>query len=120
MKTVYRIQSIRNESLWYTFNGEFTDRIKKITGQSIPMPYDKARETTGEIKLLSAVADIHNLPLWFSKDQIDKLFNSGYSLFEYQVEDFLTLPKGEILFDFNKAVGVENQSLILDIYRINL
>lgn len=118
METIFRIQSIRNESLWYSFDGKFTDRIKKITGQSIPMPFDKKRETVGKVKLLSAVADINNLPLWFSSQQIEKLFNNGYSLFEYQVENYLTLPKGEILFDYNKAIKKENQDLILKVYNI--
>ena len=41
---IYRIQSLKKESLWYSFDGKFEDKIKSITGQSIPMPWEDFRQ----------------------------------------------------------------------------
>lgn len=109
MMKLYRIQSIRKESLWYSFDGEFKDRLKDVTGQEIPMPFDKNRKSLRikdpKVKFLSSVESLDMFPNWFSKDQINKLFNSGYSLFEYEVDKGIYLPKGEVLFDFNKVIN---------------
>ena len=116
--TLYRIQSIKRESLWYSFDGEFKDRLSKITGQSIPMPFQIERQSNKNQKLLSAVENIEMFPNWFSKDQIEKLFNSGYSLFMYEVDKGIYLPKGEVVFDYNKVISSkEVQQDILKVYR---
>lgn len=113
---IYRIQSLKKESLWYSFDGKFEDKIKSITGQSIPMPWEEFRQLDDKIKLLSSVKDIQMLPHWFSEEQINKLFNSGYSLFKYDVPEIIELPKGECLFDYNKVINCEEvQSSILDV-----
>ena len=31
---LYRIQSIKRESLWYSFDGKFKDKLKEITKES--------------------------------------------------------------------------------------
>lgn len=102
---LYRIQSIRKESLWYSFDGKFKDKLKDITGQEVPMPWEDFRQAEKKVKLLSSVERLEMFPNWFSKDQINKLFNSGYSLFEYEVDKGFYLPKGEVLFDFNKVIS---------------
>lgn len=113
---IYRIQSLKKESLWYSFEGKFEDKIKSITGQSIPMPWENFRQLNDKIKLLSSVKDIQMFPHWFSKEQINKLFNSGYSLYKYDVPEIIELPKGECLFDYNKVINCkEVQSSILDV-----
>lgn len=117
---LFRIQSIRKESLWYSFDGKFKDKLKDITGQEVPMPWEEFRQKDSEIKLLSSVEDIQMFPNWFTKDQVEKLFNSGYSLFEYEVDKGIYLPKGEILFDYNKVISCkEIQKEILDVYSFN-
>lgn len=117
---LFRIQSIRKESLWYSFDGKFKDKLKDITGQEVPMPWEEFRQQDNEIKLLSSVEDIQMFPNWFTKDQVEKLFNSGYSLFEYEVDKGMYLPKGEILFDYNKVISCkEIQKEILDVYSFN-
>lgn len=113
---IFRIQSLKNESLWYSFDGKFEDKIKSITGQSIPMSWEEFRQSNDKVKFLSSVKDIQMFPHWFTKEQINKLFNSGYSLFEYEVPEIIELPMGECLFDFNKVEShKEIQSSILDI-----
>lgn len=115
---LYRIQSIKNESLWYSFDGKFKDKLNEITGDEIPMPFEEFRQADEKVKLLSSVADIHAFPNWFTNEQIMKLFNSGYSLFEYDVDKCIYLPKGEVLFDYNKVNSVkEIQSEIIKIYK---
>lgn len=74
---VYRIQSLKKESLWYSFDGKFEDKIKSITGQSIPMPWEDFRQSNDKIKLLSSVKDIQMFPHWFSEEQINKLLIRG-------------------------------------------
>ena len=114
---IYRIQSLKKESLWYSFDGKFEDKIKSITGQSIPMPWEEFRQLDDKIKLLSSVKDIQMFPHWFSEEQINKLFNSGYSLYKYDVPEIIELPKGECLFDYNKVNSCEEiQSSILDVF----
>lgn len=114
---IYRIQSLKKESLWYSFEGKFEDKIKTITGQSIPMPWEEFRQIDDKVKLLSSVQHINMLPHWFNKEQINKLFNSGFSLFKYEVSEIIELPKGECLFDFNKIISCEEiQTSILQAY----
>lgn len=60
---IYRIQSIKKESLWYSFNGKFEDKLKSITGQSMPMPWEEFRQLDDKIKLLSSVKDIQMFSL---------------------------------------------------------
>ena len=102
---LYRIQSIRKESLWYSFDGKFNVKLMDISGQEVPMPWEDFRQAEKKVKLLSSVENLEMFPNWFSKDQINKLFNSGYSLFEYEVDKGIYLPKGEVLFDFNKVIS---------------
>lgn len=118
VQTIYRIQSIKRESLWYSIDGKFEDRLKKITGQEIPMPFEKWRQLDKKVKLLSSVKNMEDFKNWFTKDQIYKMFNSGYSLFQYEVSDTIELPKGEILFDLNNWVlnSKEIQNDILKLY----
>lgn len=114
---IYRIQSLKKESLWYSFDGKFEDKIKSITGQSVPMPWEGFRQLDDKIKLLSSVKDIQMFPHWFNEEQINKLFNSGYSLYKYDVPEIIELPKGECLFDYNKVIKCEEiQSSILDVF----
>lgn len=114
-KTLYRIQSIKQESLWYSIDGKFEDKLKKITGQEIPMPFEKWRQLDQKVKLLSSVKNMEDFKNWFTKDQIYKMFNSGYSLFKYEVTDPIVLPRGEVLFDLNNSVieCVEIQNIML-------
>ncbi len=117
---LYRIQSLNNESMWYSFDGKFTDKIKNITGQSIPMPFEEFRQKNKKVKLLSSVDDMMMFPNWFAKQQIERLFNSGYSLFEYKVDSCICLPKGETLFDFNRVISrKEIQKDIVDVFYPN-
>src|SRR5699024_3410162 len=116
---LYRIQSVKNESLWYSFDGKFKDRLKDITGEEIPMPWEEFRQIDNKLKLLSSVKDLNMFPNWFSEDHIKKLFNSGYSLFEYEVNNFIELTFGEVLFDYNAVLSSkEIQEDILKIYKI--
>lgn len=101
---LYRIQSIKRESLWYSFDGEFKDRMKQITGKDIPMPFEEWRQEKG--KLLSSCAQIEHLKDWFDNELLYKLFNSGYSLFKYEVDGYIVLPKNECVFDFEKTKNV--------------
>ena len=117
---LYRIESLKKESLWYSFDGKFKDKIKSITGQSIPMPWEDFRQLNDKIKLLSSVKDIQMFPNWFSEEQINKLFNSGYSLYKYDVSEIIELPKGECLFDYNKVINCEEVqfSILNDVFQL--
>lgn len=103
LKIIYRIQTIDNDGMWYSIDGTFTDRLKEITGQSMPMERCYFRENYAN--LLSGVKDLDSLYLWFSKEQITKLLNSGYSLYKYKVEEYITLENGEVLFDPDKCLA---------------
>ena len=116
---LFRIQSRFGESLWYDLDGKFTDKIKNITGQSIPMPWEDMRQSDPKMKLLSSVEDINMFPYWFNKDQIIKMFNSGYSLFEYDVDKCMYLSNGETLFDLNTInSSIEIQDEIKKVFNI--
>ena len=116
---LYRIQSIKNESLWYSFDGKFKDKLKEITGEEIPMPWEEFRQIDNKLKLLSSVKDLKMFPNWFSEEHVRRLFNSGYSLFEYEVNDFIELPFGEVIFNYNTVLySKEIQEDILKVYEI--
>ena len=49
---LFRIQSIRKESLWYSFDGKFKDKLKEITGQEVPMPWEDYRQQDEKLLII--------------------------------------------------------------------
>ena len=74
------------QGLWYAFNGEFTglihDDFNFCTNNLLEMPFD------GEIVgWLSATDSLESLWKWFSQDDIIKLQEHGWYIFEFEAND---------------------------------
>jgi hypothetical protein len=84
----YRVQQEDNtQGLWYNRDGTFNNRIvtpeyNYLKAHSVPMSFDK--EIAGG--WLSAVKNIKTLDNWFSKDELEKLKEQGFYVFEFKVE----------------------------------
>lgn len=87
-KEFYRVaNNITGQGLWYDQLGNFTglihDKFNFCMNKDLPMPFDK------EIVGWLSVTDVYdNLFLWFSKEDILKLQEHGYSITVYEAEKY--------------------------------
>ena len=87
-KKFYRVSNIETkQGLWYNIDGEFTGLIHNkynfCMNSNLEMPYDLEC-----IDYLSATDDIETLFLWFTIEDIEQLSNHGYSIVEYESENY--------------------------------
>ena len=83
MKRYYRVANINtDQGLWYDMKGKFTGLIHNqynfCKNCELPMPYDP--DLTG---WLSATDSLDDLYLWFPPEDIQRLEEFGYRIFEY-------------------------------------
>lgn len=83
MKKYYRVANIAtNQGLWYDMTGKFTglihDTYNFCKNNELPMPYDP--ELVG---WLSATDSLDELYMWFPPEDIKRLEEFGYRVFEY-------------------------------------
>lgn len=83
-KIFYRVcNTDTQQGLWYDYQGKFTGLIHYLysfcKNQSLKMPYDA--ELVG---FLSATDTIESLFNWFSREDIIKLQQYGYFIYEYE------------------------------------
>ena len=88
MKTFFRIcNPATQQGLWYDFNGEFTglihERFNFCTNSKLAMDFDE--ELVG---WLSAVETLEDLWKWFTREDVEKLQNHGWYIFEYEATDY--------------------------------
>jgi len=88
VKTFYRVCNPATEQgLWYNYHGEFTglihDRFAFCTNSKLEMPFDD--ELVG---WLSAVENLHDLWKWFSREDVIRLQEYGWFIFEYGATDY--------------------------------
>jgi hypothetical protein len=83
----YRVGVDTAEGLWYTPEGEFTGKIHNelnwLNASELEMPYDE--EVIG---YLSVVDDIEHLFQWFTEEEIIKLQELGFKVYEYEATDW--------------------------------
>lgn len=86
-KLFYRIGTDNTEGLWYDKSGKFTGLIHTkydfCTNSTLEMPFDK--ELVG---FVSVANNLEHLYQWFSKDDILRLQEYGFSILEYKAEDY--------------------------------
>ena len=88
MKTFYRVCNPDSEQgLWYDYKGNFTglihDKFDFCANSKLEMPFDD--ELVG---WLSAVENIDDLWVWFTKEDVLKLQEHGWFIHEYIVTDY--------------------------------
>ena len=88
MKKFYRVCSEDDkQGLWYKPNGEFIglihDQFDFCKNHDLKMDYDP--ELVG---YLSATDDYDTLMQWFDEEDIRKLQEFGFYIFEYEVTDY--------------------------------
>ena len=86
-KLFYRVGIDTEEGLWYNKSGEFTGLIHReyncIKASQLVMPFEQ--ELVG---FLSVADSLEHLYQWFTKEEILKLQDIGFFIYEYSSEDF--------------------------------
>jgi len=88
IKRFYRVcHSLNQKGLWYDTQGNFTGIIHSkfdfCANSKLQMPFDP--EIVG---WLSTTDTIENLYLWFPQEDIKRLQEHGYYIYEYWAEDY--------------------------------
>lgn len=83
----YRVGVDTADGLWYTPEGVFTGKIHTeynwLGASELEMPYDN------EVKGYLSVADsIEHLFKWFTEEEIIRLQELGFSVYEYEATDW--------------------------------
>lgn len=86
-KLFYRVSNTATEQgLWYDFKGNFTGLIHSefnfCMNSKLPMPFDK--DIVGWLSATETLEDLFN---WFSKDDILRLEEHGYSVSIYEASE---------------------------------
>lgn len=85
----YRVGNIHNDNqgLWYkaggSFSGEIHNKHNCLQSSSLQMPYDE-----NVVGYLSVTKTLEELQGWFSKKDIEYLRPFGYSILEYESDDY--------------------------------
>lgn len=86
-KLFYRIGTDSKEGLWYnkdgTFSGIIHNEFTWLNASSLQMPHEPQL-----VGYLSVADSLEHLYQWFTKDEILKLQNMGFSIFEYDATDW--------------------------------
>lgn len=87
-KLFYRVSNKdTQQGLWYDFNGNFTglihDKFNFCTNNKLLMPYDPTI-----VGWLSATETLDELFNWFTKKDIQKLQNYGYTISLYESTEY--------------------------------
>lgn len=86
-KFFYRISTDSTEGLWYNKEGVYTRLIHTqfnwLGASSLFMPYEP--ELVG---YLSVADSLEHLYFWFTRDEILKLQEVGFFIYEYIAEDY--------------------------------
>ena len=83
----YRIGTDNSQGLWYNNQGEFTGLIHRefqwCKASELLMPFE-----TELVGYISVADSLEHLYQWFSKEEIIKLQDLGFSILEYLSEDY--------------------------------
>lgn len=108
MKTLYRLELDSGHGMWYDNDGKFDPIIQKICPDSInaklPMDYSEQYKLDNLI-WKSSVSNLKSMLAWFPDDDMNKLMEHGFKLYKYEVERWIELEKGEIIFATNSVIS---------------
>jgi len=86
-KFFYRVGTESTEGLWYNKEGKHTGLIHRefnwLSASSLIMPYEP--ELVGYISVADSLEHLYS---WFTKSEILKLQEVGFSIYEYIAEDY--------------------------------
>ena len=86
-KFFYRVGTDSTEGLWYNKEGVHTGLIHRefswLGASSLVMPYE-----TDLVGYLSVAYSLEHLYFWFTRDEILKLQEVGFFIYEYIAEDY--------------------------------
>lgn len=99
------------QGLWYDFTGGFTGLIhndfKFCLNNELRMDFDK--ELVGWLSAVDSLDDLFN---WFSKDDVIKLQEFGWSIHEYESESYKMYEK------FNHIVIDKSKSSVIRVIKL--
>lgn len=118
---IYRIENQKtNNGMWYKSNGEYAPFILNLTegiSKHLPMGFNPEHKEGG-MDWCSAGISKEQMNLWFSARDALELYQSGYRLFEFEVENFKK-KDFEVLFTRDSIIGQIELPLVA-IWDINL
>ena len=83
----YRIGSIDSIGLWYNKDGSYTGLIHNefnwLNASKLEMPFDKEL-----VNYISVADSLEHFYQWFNREEILKLQDLGFSIFEYSAIDW--------------------------------
>lgn len=86
-KLFYRVGTENKQGLWYDCDGKFTglihEKFKFCGASELQMPFEK--ELVG---YLSVADSLEHLYSWFTKHEILKLQELGFSILEYKASNY--------------------------------
>lgn len=104
-KTFFRIGTEDKEGLWYNNKGEHTGRIHSefsfCNASKMEMPLDEKL-----VGFLSAAESMKDLFKWFTKEEIIKLQEKGFHVYEYESSDY------KYYFNFKHYVFLEETATL--------
>jgi len=110
-KLFYRVGTDTKEGLWYDKDGKFTglihDKFKWCFASALKMPFED--ELVG---YLSVADSLEYLYQWFSKEELLKLQELGFNIYEYKATDykFYDLYKHNVI---NEKSSIINNIILL-------
>lgn len=112
MKTFYRVCDLNSmQGLWYDYNGQFTGLIHNkfnfCTNSELKMDFDQ--EIVG---WLSAVEELDHLWQWFTKDDVKKLQEHNYNIFQFECDEHKFYERFQHII-INQAKARPTQKIIL-------
>lgn len=113
-RTIYRIENPTTmHGMWYDIEGNYRPSIFDLCPDSIakdfPMGFDEAHKRNGK-KWFSAGKSEENMRYWFSKADAQALYNNGYKLYKFVVNEYYE-KEHEILFTREGVVSQVEMSI---------
>lgn len=110
-KIFYRIANNKTkQGLWYDYEGNFTGLIHNTYNfcgaSALPMPFDQTL-----VGWLSTTDKLETLFLWFTKEEIKKLEESGYELTVYEATDYKVYENHWVI---NQATSIIKVTIPID------
>jgi hypothetical protein len=101
------------QGLWYTYEGEFTglihDKFNFCANAELRMDFDE--EIVG---WLSAVKNLEDLWVWFTKEDIAQLQDHGWFIHEFEAEDVKFYDR------FQHTVIKQDTSKVIKIHKLEI
>lgn len=103
----YRVENqVRKHGLWRTFDGSWNpvfDRLSEGLSRSLPMEDNNLYRRDGK-QWFAAAPSKETLKHWFSLNDVLELYELGYRVYEFEINDTESISEFEIIFTRDNIV----------------